>query len=544
MLRTRLLHRAIVSHLVVAVPPAVVLGLMVVDINQRTLRADAQQLHLSVAGRVRDAIEADLEARFELLNHAERTLSIQSVPLEDKTRLLRALVASTHFPWLALYTEGGQLDSVVRPSDGTQAPAQQLQPELRHRARAKGRAVGRAEGEDSLVAPLVVPLKVGDEVRGYVVAPLELERLMPRIEALQASFLGPLGRLEVVDAQSRALMASPALAPGKVLGANSPFEGYRGEGQGMESVQAGVSTTFKDTQQEPWLASLVSSPELGWVVASSRPAAAAFATLSEVRSRTLLLALIAALAAGIVGLVFARGTATPVLQLARSVRDSARGGFEAEVSESGTMELATLGQAFNESLRRLDRYRKELRHRSQLQVRLSRHLTPSALHELLSQGIQRTDGGRDELVSVIYVDLARGVSLNASSDSHGVVDALQDLYAETCAAIEQQGGRVDRYSGDAVIGLFPRSLVGEPPRAAHEAAEDVLRRVAALSARWADIDLAVGIGMVSQTGQVVMASDGGEFTVSGALVEHAATLQQSAGRQAIQMDAPSLEALS
>lgn len=543
MSRFRLIHRAIISHLLVAVPPAVLLGLMVVDLNQQTLRTDAQQLHLSVAGRLRDAIEAEVDLRFALLRHAERTLSIEGVPLQDKTQLLRALVASAEFEYVALYTADGQLDSVVRPAQSPRNPPKILPQSLRHLARSRERAVGRAEG-DAGAAELVVPLKVNDELRGYVVAPLDLSKLSPRVEALQAGFLGPLGRLEVVDTDSRTLVASPPAPVGQILGAHTPFEGFKGSGAGMESVQAGVSTTFVDADGQPWLASLVSSSELGWVVASSRPAAVAFVSLSEVRSRTLLLALIAALLAGLVGLLFARATAKPVLALARSVRESARGGFATKVAESGTLELAALGQAFNESLGQLGRYRAELRHRSQLQVRLSRHLTPSALHELLSQGVQRTEDARDEWVSVIYVDLARGSQLQAGPQDHMIVDVLQDLYAEACAAIEQQGGRVDRYSGDAVIGLFPESLVSTPVRAAHTAAEDVLRRVAILDQRWTGVDLAVGIGMVSQTGQVVSTPEGGEFTVSGALVEQAATLQQGAARQCIAMDETSRSALS
>lgn len=545
MLRMRLLYRAIVSHLLVAVPPAVLLGLLVVDINRETLRADAQQLNLSVAGRLRDAIEADVEARFGVLRHAERILAAKTVPVGDKTRLLQAIVASTDMPWIALYTADGQLDTVVKPRDGDATPPEALAPPLRHKARAEGFGVGlhsNLQGQSSLV-PLVVPLKVDDEVRGYVVAPLAMSDLAPRVTALQANFLGASGRLEVVDAELRAVVSSPPRDSGKELGQFSAFGGHGGAGGGLETIEAGISNTYEDETGALWLASLVSSAKYGWVVASSRPASAAFVSLRQVQNRTLWLAALAAMAAGIMGLMFARGTAAPVRGLARAVRDSARGGFQAKVKHGGAPELAVLSQAFNDALGELGRHRQELRHRTQLQVRLSRHLTPAALHQLLSQEMLQQDGAKDELVTVLYIDLAKGTQLQPTDRDHRVVDFLQQLYAETCAAIEQHGGRIDQYSGDAVIGLFPKHLVGEPAQAAHQAAQELLVRVEKLRDRWSGIELAVAVGMVSQPGQVVVSGDTGEMSVGGAIVEQAAALQQAAKPQSIEMDEATLNAL-
>ena len=83
-MRTHLLQRAVLSHLFVAVPPALILGLLVVDINERNLREDAQQLHLSVAGRLRDAVEAEVRLQQAILRHGERLLSAPTGTLEEK----------------------------------------------------------------------------------------------------------------------------------------------------------------------------------------------------------------------------------------------------------------------------------------------------------------------------------------------------------------------------------------------------------------------------------------------------------------------------
>lgn len=536
----RLLHRAILSHLVVAVPPAVALGLLVVDVNERGLRTDAHTLHLSVVGRVRDAIEAEVKARFEVLEHGERVLSIPGLHLEDKTRLLRAQVAAGSLDWLALYRADGQRDSLVRPSaEGATAPAT-LPQALRHRARTDGRAVSPPDARQQVM--LAVPLRVDGEILGFLAGPFSVARLAPRIEQLQEAFLGPEGRIEVVDDQARRLVGT-AGAPGAQLGLHTPFEGLSGDGAGLERFSAGISTTYKDAAGARWLASLDASTELGWVVASARPESVALATIDAVKQRTLLLAAIAALAAGLVGLLFARATVNPVRALAKDVRASAKAGFSAPVDAGGSPELAALGGAFNDALARLSRYRKELQHRSQLQVRLSRQLTPSALHALLSQSTLEAESASTEPLSVLYVDLAKGHTLDGAEGSQ-VVEILSDLYAQACATIEQHRGRVDRFSGDAVVGVFPERLVGHPTQSAHAAAKEVLERVEALAARHPRLQVAVSVGLVSQVGQLAYPADGGELTVGGEIVEAAAALQQSAEAGRIAMDAQSRQALS
>ncbi|MEM7677797.1 MAG: hypothetical protein AAF449_17505, partial [Myxococcota bacterium] len=77
----RLLNRAILSHLLVAVPPAAVLGAMVIDINGRTLRQESQQLHLSVASQLKDALAARVNEATLLLGHAERILGLSALSI-------------------------------------------------------------------------------------------------------------------------------------------------------------------------------------------------------------------------------------------------------------------------------------------------------------------------------------------------------------------------------------------------------------------------------------------------------------------------------
>ncbi|MCA9554780.1 MAG: HAMP domain-containing protein, partial [Myxococcales bacterium] len=342
-MRTHLLQRAVLSHLLVAVPPALILGLLVVDINERNLREDAQQLHLSVAGRLRDAVEAEVRLQQAILRHGERLLSAPTGTLEEKKALLRALVAAGQLPWIAIYAPDGRLDSVVRPTEGAPPPAE-LAEAVRVAARTKGFGVGAPtfEGGTAHVA-MAVPLTVEDEVRGYVVSSLEVAALEPEVKSLRASFLGQQGKLQIVSAGGVHLLAAGGPAAGNPVGRDAPFFGMSADEVGaLAAAETGVSTAWVDHGGGSWLASLVSAPSLGWVVGSARPESVALASIDAVRRRTLLLALIAGLAAGLVGLLFARAVAGPVRALARAVRASAQGGFGARVEAQGPAELEAL----------------------------------------------------------------------------------------------------------------------------------------------------------------------------------------------------------
>jgi class 3 adenylate cyclase/tetratricopeptide (TPR) repeat protein len=136
-----------------------------------------------------------------------------------------------------------------------------------------------------------------------------------------------------------------------------------------------------------------------------------------------------------------------------------------------------------------------------------------------------TDAPREErkLVSVLFVDLEGFTATSDSADPEDVRDLLEDYYASAKECIEQYGGTVDKFIGDAVMAVFgaPASR-GDDAERAVRAGLDVLQRVASLelSAR-----AAVNTGVA-----VVHVGDhsSGEAIALGDVVNTASRLQNHA----------------
>ena len=135
-------------------------------------------------------------------------------------------------------------------------------------------------------------------------------------------------------------------------------------------------------------------------------------------------------------------------------------------------------------------------------------------------------------VTVVFCDIVGSTALGERLDPEAVRHVLQRYFDEARAALEQHGGSVEKFIGDAVMAVFgiPQLHEDDALRAVRAAAE-LKRRVAALNeelARDRDATIAVRIGVNS--GEVVAADTAtGQQFVTGDAVNVAARLEQAAG---------------
>ena len=108
-------------------------------------------------------------------------------------------------------------------------------------------------------------------------------------------------------------------------------------------------------------------------------------------------------------------------------------------------------------------------------------------------------------VTVLFADLSGFTTLSEQLDPE-VMQALQnELFEELTAAVQEFGGFVDKFVGDALLALFgaPHAHEDDPERALR-AALAMLERTARLDARWrgrAGLPLTLHLGI--NTGPVV-----------------------------------------
>src|SRR5690242_13251799 len=131
-------------------------------------------------------------------------------------------------------------------------------------------------------------------------------------------------------------------------------------------------------------------------------------------------------------------------------------------------------------------------------------------------------GGERKIATMLFADLVGSTELATNLDPEDLRSRLEPFFEAARGALEQHGGTVEKYIGDAVMAVFGAPVShGDDPDRAIAAGLDVVERVAGL-----DGELSVRIGI--ETGEVLAIPRAGDLSVTGEAVNAAARLQQAA----------------
>ena len=140
---------------------------------------------------------------------------------------------------------------------------------------------------------------------------------------------------------------------------------------------------------------------------------------------------------------------------------------------------------------------------------------------------------RRKLVTSVFCDLSGSTELAERVDAESVFELMRSYYDAARAALELHGGAVEKFIGDAVVGMFGVSQANEDDALrACRAALEIQERLAELEG-WQEAGMAVRIGV--NTGEVVAGDASrremfasGDAVVLGDSVNVAARLEQAA----------------
>jgi adenylate cyclase len=260
------------------------------------------------------------------------------------------------------------------------------------------------------------------------------------------------------------------------------------------------------------------------------------------RIRTILLwtALSTIVAAVILGFFLSKGLSAPILALVSGTEKVAQGNYDFQVNITSRDELGTLGKAFNNMVHDLflkEKYRDVL----------NKVVSPEIAEEMLKGNLYL--GGEDRVVTTLFADIRGFTSMTEGMDPRGAIAMLNEVLEGTSAAVEAEGGVVDKYAGDQIMAIFgaPLHHSDDAMRAVRTALrmQETIRKLNESRLASGKPEIAIGIGI--NTGLVVAGNVGTKtrlnYTVLGETVNLADRLCSTAKAGEILISVSTLHAV-
>ena len=189
----------------------------------------------------------------------------------------------------------------------------------------------------------------------------------------------------------------------------------------------------------------------------------------------------------LIGVDFSR----PISRLVLATREIGRGNFRYRIERVRGDELGDLASAFNYMSREL--WKKLVMAKS-----FGSYVSPEVLEMVLAHPGGDLLGGRRMEVTVVFTDIRGFTSFAEGTDPERVVEAINEYFEIATRHIHDQGGYVDKFIGDAVLGVFG-APIAQPDHAARalRAAVAMQRELLAQDAGRNPLLARVGIGINS-----------------------------------------------
>jgi len=210
----------------------------------------------------------------------------------------------------------------------------------------------------------------------------------------------------------------------------------------------------------------------------------------------------------------------PLEMLANAARHVAYGDYTVRLPVRGNDEISDAISQFNVLVG-------ELAHKEEIRDVFGRYLNPKLVTEVFEGGDLKA-GNRRQEVTVLFADMVGFTSFSESTETEEVVDVLNKHFEVFHRVIDYYGGHVDKYIGDAVMGVFNHP--NEDPDHARHATKAALAmtmacsKLGVLRANGEPIQFRVGLNR----GQAIVGNIGAaerlEYTVIGDTVNVASRM--------------------
>lgn len=215
----------------------------------------------------------------------------------------------------------------------------------------------------------------------------------------------------------------------------------------------------------------------------------------------------------IVSVLAAYATVHPIRSIRHGLRRVQEGDLDVEVGVWDSTEMGLLQAGFNDMV-------SGLREREKVRDLFGRQVGEEVAQQALSDEI--TLGGETREVYVLFVDLVGSTELAAERPPEEVVELLNRFFAEVVDVVEDSGGWINKFEGDAALAIFGA------PVPVDDAAGKALRSARVLQERLrekvSEVTAAVGVAGGEAVAGNIGAERRFEYTVIGDPVNEAARL--------------------
>jgi adenylate cyclase len=213
--------------------------------------------------------------------------------------------------------------------------------------------------------------------------------------------------------------------------------------------------------------------------------------------------------------VASRSIADPIAAVRRGIARVEEGDLDVSVPVDDGSEVGLLEAGFN-------RMAAGLRERERIRDLFGRQVGHDVARAALEEEGEVQLGGEVREVAVVFVDLVGSTSLAGRRPATEVVALLNDFFRLVVEAVEEQGGWVNKFEGDAALCVFGA------PTARPDAACDALRAARRLRERLGEglhgVDAGIGVSAGPAVAGNVGTEERFEYTVIGDPVNEAARL--------------------
>jgi adenylate cyclase len=212
-------------------------------------------------------------------------------------------------------------------------------------------------------------------------------------------------------------------------------------------------------------------------------------------------------------LISARAIADPVVAVRRALDRVAEGDFQAEVPINDSSEVGVLQAGFN-------RMAEGLREREHIRDLFGRQVGREVARAALRDGTRL--GGEERQIGALFVDLVGSTTMALAMPPAEVVRLLNRFFRVVIDGVEEAGGLVNKFEGDAALCIFGAPVASDDP--AGEALCAARALTERLEREMPEIDFGIGVSAGPAVAGNVGAERRFEYTVIGDPVNEAARL--------------------